>query len=300
MTIDELLQEGQPNRVAAALRQHPRYDNDRHYQTSVIMLMARSSQHAKQIQNGLYSGENRAVQNAKLIYSVQMLLEEYPEVRRFTVSTAALPEVIQAPGEREAPLVLFLASNPGDALQMEKEFARVHRNVQDHEDRLRLRHSDRVTRENVRRVIAERKPAYVHFSGHGIGENRFRTAGIVFEHPTNRDKSDVMSAGEATKMFRLLHRNAAIKLVLLNACESADHARMISTQGFYAIGMREEIRDSNAILFADGFYTGLVTAEDQDDPVPHAFRSGVDHLPLELRQLPRLYLDGDDLTPPQP
>ena len=91
------------------------------------------------------------------------------------------------------------------------------------------------------------KPNIVHFSGHGT------TQGIAIV------KDDNTHQIIPTESLKRLFRNAkdSTQLVLLNACYSAEQAKVISEFGMYVIGNNLPIGDDAAISFAKGLYNGL-------------------------------------------
>lgn len=281
MTIEKIFENGDPQDIVAAMRLHPKYQTDRQYRRSVNMFTSQTNGLIRQRIEGTLRQDDLDLKQRQLLGRMDEALSFY------RIYDTELPE------RRAADNLLFLAANPGDILQMQREFSEVFAHLQDKDDRYQLRYSEKTTRQNVRQVLLGRKPNIVHFSGHGVGaDNGFQPAGLVFEHPDNRAQADVMPAAEARDMFALIHQNAPLKLVLLNACESAEHARLISEIGCYTVGMTERIKDTDAVRFAEGFYLGLAGAADRDDPVPFAFAAGVDHLPEGVRGVAKLFQDG--------
>lgn len=80
--------------------------------------------------------------------------------------------------------------------------------------------------------------------------------------------------------------------IILNACDSAATAKTISGLGIYAIGMRGAIEDNRAIEFTQLFYTQLFAGR----TYYQSFCSAVKLLRYQ-NEIPRLYKNGDDITP---
>lgn len=80
--------------------------------------------------------------------------------------------------------------------------------------------------------------------------------------------------------------------IILNACDSAATAKTISDLGIYAIGMRGAIEDNRATEFTQLFYTQLFAGR----TYYQSFCSAVKLLRYQ-NEIPRLYKNGDDITP---
>ncbi|HET8796697.1 MAG TPA: hypothetical protein VFO89_03360, partial [Thermoanaerobaculia bacterium] len=94
---------------------------------------------------------------------------------------------------------------------------------------------------------------YVHFSGHGAGDD-----GIVFE-------GGLVSGEALADLFRIF--SDTIRCVVLNACYSAIQARQIAQHIDYVIGMSKKIGDAAAIEFSVAFYDAVGAGES----IPFAF-----------------------------
>lgn len=293
ITLEELLAEGQPQVVIGAIVQHPALKEDRQFQRLTTSLQGDVNRYAKDLEGGLASTEKLELRCRQLMARIEQLVD-YQSIHDFAVERSSLPVIKSPAGKAEALKVLFLASNPGGLLQLDREWRGVSMALQDKKDKFDLNSSNQVTKEKVRKELLRHKPQLVHFSGHGIAEgNSFRKAGLIFQSPDSINKSDTLPAADAATMFSLLHQKFPLSLVILNACESSEHARLISAGGFYAIGMTIEIEDGKATDFAKGFYEGLAATPDN---ILYAFQHGVDWLPKPDRGVPKLYLNGEEVT----
>ena len=293
ITLEELLASGHPQIVIAAIEQHPDLKEDRTFNRLFISLKGDVNRYAADLAVGTSSTEKAALRSRQLMARIEQLVD-YQSIYDFAVEKGSLPKVKSPTGKAEALKVLFLASNPGGLLQLDREWRGVSMALQDKKDKFDLNSSNQVTKEKVRSALLRHQPQLVHFSGHGIAEgNSFRQAGLIFQAPDSANKSETMSAEDAAAMFELIHQAFPLTLVLLNACESSEHARLISIGGFHAIGMTVEIEDSKATAFAQGFYEGLAATPDN---IPYAFQHGVDWLPKPDRGVPKLYLNGEEVT----
>lgn len=164
--------------------------------------------------------------------------------------------------------ILFLAANPSSEAQLQTDLE--YRNIG---DELRVgEHRERFALENPRfglRVkdmirALKNNPEIIHFAGHG------NIPGIFLEG-NNREPVPLTDEMLHLLFDRLRGRT---KMVLLNACYSADQARKISAYGIQVVGHDHKISDNAAIAFAIGFYVGLGDGE----PFVSAVKDGMINL----------------------
>jgi hypothetical protein len=155
--------------------------------------------------------------------------------------------------------ILFLAANPSDQSRIQTDTE--HRLLKAQLERGRSR--DRfeflqpqfaVTVTELLRAMND-KPNIVHFSGHG------ETRGIVIS--TEDNKTQLMPVAALKRLFSKLEGIG--KIVVLNACYSAEQAEEISKFGMYVVGNNLPITDPAAISFSEGFYNGLGEGKNFED-----------------------------------
>jgi hypothetical protein len=95
--------------------------------------------------------------------------------------------------------------------------------------------------------VNRHKPHMVQFSGHGTSE------GILMMGPPNR--SEPLAADRLIQMLRWSGEN--LRIVFFNICDSEAHARAAAQVVDGAIGMRGDLHDSPARVFAASLYSGL-------------------------------------------
>lgn len=171
--------------------------------------------------------------------------------------------------------ILFLAANPASP---ENSHLSLDEEARDIENKLNAsRHSDRFTFESkwalrpddLQDALLRTQPVIVHFSGHGSG-----TPGIVLHG--DRHGAEKFVTGAALKhLFAALKDN--IRIVVLNACFSAEQAESIVEVIDFVVGMNASIGDRAARLFAASFYRALGFGRS----VRTAFDLGVNALKLE-------------------
>ncbi len=107
-----------------------------------------------------------------------------------------------------------------------------------------------------------------------------------------------MSAEELEKVFTLIPAEYRPTIVVLSACYSQIQAEAITRVIDCAVGMSQEIRDSAALAFAQGFYLAI----GRGLAVDQALEAGRIAMPgsTEVRQMPRLHVrEGADLSTSQ-
>ncbi len=146
-------------------------------------------------------------------------------------------------------VILIFAANPITLprLRLDQEVQEIQNGLRNSRKKFDVKQQWATRPQDLRRALLDYKPAYVHFCGHGDGDN-----GIVLE--------EHIVAGEALAgLFALF--SDSIKCVVLNACYSAVQARAISLQVDFVVGMNKEIGDRAAIEFAVAFYDALGAGE---------------------------------------
>ena len=149
----------------------------------------------------------------------------------------------------EAPeTILIFAANPRDQahLSLDMEVREIENGLRHSSKHFEVKQSWATRPIDLRRALLDNKPAYVHFCGHGAGQN-----GIVLE-------GQLVDGEALAELFGLFPQ---IKCVVLNACYSTVQAQAIARHIDFVIGMNKEIGDSAAIEFAVAFYDALGARE---------------------------------------
>lgn len=176
--------------------------------------------------------------------------------------------------------ILFLAANPTTtpALSLDEEMRAIDEKIRvsEHRDRIEVVSKWAVRPDDLQLALLQVRPTIVHFSGHGGG-----TPGIILHGDSMG--SDRPVTGDALRhLFETLP--GKIRVVLLNACYSADQATAVSDAVDFVIGMKDTVDDETARRFAASFYLGLASAVS----VGTAFQLGISS--VKLHGLP-----GDDV-----
>lgn len=157
-------------------------------------------------------------------------------------------------GSKPRLSVLFIPSTPTEASQLKinEEFREIQENLQtaklQNQLELHLRMSPRPT--DVSQGLLDLQPEIVHFAGHGTS-----IEGLHFEN-----QSGVIQIIQPEFLAALFSTfSSKVKLVVLDACYSADQAEAIAEHVEYVIGISREMSDEAAIAFTTGFYQALGT-----------------------------------------
>ena len=166
--------------------------------------------------------------------------------------------------------ILILSANPKntDRLRLDEEVREIETALERSRGRERFqiiaKFAVRVS--DLRRSLLDHKPQFVHFSGHGAGEQ-----GLALEDDGGKRK--LVSTAALARLLKLFE----VKCVLLNACYSEKQAAAICQHVDYVMGMNQAIGDRAAIEFAVGFYDALGANRSIED----AFEMGCTTLDLE-------------------
>lgn len=154
------------------------------------------------------------------------------------------------PGEGPAPIrILFLAANPIESgrLDLEEELRGLEQELRGvrHRDRIELISGHAVRPDDLVRLVRQHTPTVVHFSGHGS------TEGIALRHDDGRTTIVRQDA-----LARLL-MDRGVRLVMLNACYSADQADALLASVPCVVGTTDAVGDEAARRFSVAFYRTL-------------------------------------------
>lgn len=193
------------------------------------------------------------------------------------------PSAVRRPRTaRRRDTILLLSANAGGhrQLQLDQE-----RRAIDHEvaysrasARLDVRTADALRLDDLQRVLLRYEPIVAHFSGHGHPRD-----GIQVVDETGQPRSVPPRA--LSDLFDIL--SDGLRCVVLNACHTDEQARVIAAHVPYVVGMRRQVLDDTAILFATGFYRGLANGRTIRTSFELA-RNGLDLHGVPERDVPRL------------
>ncbi|MFN8347861.1 MAG: CHAT domain-containing protein [Spirosomataceae bacterium] len=252
-------------------------------QNSLILLKSRFARVKQQENMGIVTYTDALREQAIISHSLLELISKLNE-NTFKSSSTINDEV-----ENTRKTILFLGSNPNDTgkLQLEKEFVRISRSLQEGSIDFRLAAEWAITPNELQKAMLMHKPKIVHFSGHGT---RGIKGGIVLQD--SNGKAQVVTGKALANLFSIVSKRFSIDVVLLNSCYSKEQAGSISQYVKYVIGMNNSINDNAAIEFSTGFYRGLGS----EDEVEFAFDLAKNMIMLEGlsdEDIPEIYIDGE-------
>ena len=174
--------------------------------------------------------------------------------------------------------ILTLASNPQNTLhlRLDQEVRAIDEGLKrsKNRDQFQLISKWAVQTDDLSRSLLDEEPCYVHFCGHGAGEE-----GILLEDELGHPKFVKVEA--LASLFKLFSNQ--IECVILNACYSEVQAEAISQHIKYVIGMKQAIGDQAAIQFATGFYDALGAGRTVEDAFEFGKNAiGLHSIPEEL------------------
>lgn len=264
--------------------------NDPELNNQLILLQGRLSSLKRSENLGLLSFSDVNRERNILTNSVLSLLDEIKD-NSSSDSSSTKPHPVQTVlvgGAGTGKIILFFASNPNDTgkLQLEKELVGITSSLQDKQMSFTIFQKWATKANDVQSEIVKRKPAIIHFSGHGLGKEYAGSRGIgrpsqeesglIFQDANGNMK--VMQTDELKKMFEIFAKyKMKVGTVVLNACYSANQARAIMPYVDYVVGMTTAVGDEAAITFAKEFY-GILG---ETDNVEMAFDLAVNAIGIE-------------------
>ena len=160
--------------------------------------------------------------------------------------------------------ILLLAANPKSTsnLRLSEEFREIKESIQlsQYRDSFEIYQGDAVRVKDLRRLILEKTPHIIHFSGHGESD------GILLENDNgeiHQVRGDILE-----ELFSLFD---SINCVILNSCYSIAQAECLGNVVPYIVGMRKSIEDRSSVDFSVGFYDAIASNRSVED----AFKFGV-------------------------
>ncbi|MFE5973720.1 hypothetical protein ACFQ64_16365 [Streptomyces sp. NPDC056460] len=199
---------------------------------------------------------------------------------------ATVLRVLRAPKPEKLRVLMLGAASAGD-LRVGREQARIRSSVERslHRDHVELDAYPAATADHLLDGLTRFRPHVVHFSGHSDTDLIFFEKDIDPAHAgavvTARAFASAIKAAPEPPL-----------LVLLNACRSAAQLPDLVEVVPFAIGMADEIDDTDAITYAARFYASV--ADGQSIEVAHEMSRAKLHLDgLPGHELPTLECAAD-------
>lgn len=169
--------------------------------------------------------------------------------------------------------ILLLASNPKNTsrLRLSEEFRDIRESIKlsNNQHDFNVFEGHAVRAKDLRRLILEKSPHIIHYSGHGESE------GILLE-----DEQGNIHSIEGSVLEELFGLFSSINCVVLNSCYSASQANTLKKVVPYIIGMTNSIKDQSAIDFSIGFYDAIASKRTIED----SFKFGLNAISLHNNQ----------------
>ncbi|MFB6825876.1 hypothetical protein ACFCXA_30325 [Streptomyces virginiae] len=191
-------------------------------------------------------GERKAAAERRKINSRLSLTEERVE---------SVIRQLREP-KKEKLRVLMLGAASGGDLRVNREQARIRSAVERslHRDLVELDVHPAATIEHLLDGLTRFRPHVVHFSGHSDKDL------IVFEQDLDEPHDGaIVSARAFSSAIKAVDEPPL--LVLLNSCHSAAQSKRLVETVPFAIGMADEVDDTDAINYAARFYTSVADGQ---------------------------------------
>lgn len=177
-------------------------------------------------------------------------------INTFGAPSAWKPPLAPPPAGPAADVtLLFLAANPPDSprLRLDQEARRIDAALRQgrHGARFSLAQHWAVRSEDLLDTLLRRRPAIVHFAGHGDDQGQ-----LCLEDAAGRSTPIAPVA-----LARLLAAPGSVRCVVLNACWSDALADALLAVTACVVGMTSNVEDAAAIDFAGGLYRALADGE---------------------------------------
>lgn len=206
--------------------------------------------------------------------------------------------------------LLFMGANPPGTrtLQLEVEHSRIATKIN---NRFRIEVEKFLSAAEIPELIIDKKPAIIHFSGHGKDPNSSEqgetdgTTRAIGRIKKGENQGGIVVFDDDMRGLKVVDDEALdfifenittnfetpIEVVVFNSCYSESQAKVIGKYVPYVVGSARAIADDVAIAFASGFYFGM----SKGLTVEKAFASGKMQAVLadkKARDLIVLYKDG--------
>lgn len=169
--------------------------------------------------------------------------------------------------------VLFLAADPfrpGERLRLDEEVRAMDQAIRrgSARDSVELVSHFATRTGDLQYALMRHDPQVVHFAGHGGAR------GVIY---LGDDYGRAQPVGKEAlgRLFGI--RRDAVRVVVLNGCETLPTAELLSEVVDYAIGMNGPIQDDSAARFSAAFYGALAMGQTLAD----SFAYGVNQLELD-------------------
>lgn len=168
--------------------------------------------------------------------------------------------------------ILFVAANPLDQepIRLDEEVREIEELIRkaDFRDSIKLLSTWAARPLDLIQKLNEIKPTILHISGHGSDQDE-----LVFQD----DNGETKLVSKDAFIQTIAATIGSLKVIFLNSCHSAPHAEAATQFVSAAVGMRAEIGDEAARVFASRFYAAIGFGMDLE----RAFLQGKAALMLE-------------------
>lgn len=291
----ELVRKGYVEEALQALSDYVK-GVDRYSENDLLMQTANFNRNSRDYQKGMISSGDYNMMMARLNHAVTQIMERLPDegndvevnVPGLNLQEASNDKPKAAAADSGVRKILFLSANPKDQanLRLGEELRKIKDGLRaaTQRDDFYLESESAVKIPTITLAMQRHKPEFVHFSGHGYGED-----GLVVEDDAGQ--TILFPTVGLDRMFKLFQKN--VKCVVLNACYAVEQAKVISKHDIYVVGMNKDISDKAAIDFSVGFYQSIGEGNDPE----YAFQIALINVSANLRDAdaPELWFSGEKI-----
>jgi hypothetical protein len=211
-----------------------------------------------------------------LVYSGPHRRHHRTITRTVSVSSGTTKHPKPAPEARLLVRVLFLGANPQGTrpLRVDEEIREIQQTIKQgrERDNIAVQTEWAVRPRDIIQALINFEPHFVHFAGHGGGEEG------SFAAEDESGYAHVIPVEGLVQAFKAVGQD--VQCVIVNACRTERLARALAAVVPWVIGMRQPVGDRSAIRFSIGFYQALAAGK----PVHTAFDVGKAHLMMTPEQ----------------
>ena len=187
---------------------------------------------------------------------------------------------LSAKNQVDIQTLLFMYANPDnlDTLRFGEEIREIRTalTLSGNQESFQIKTAEAVIARDISFVLRENKADFVHISLHSS-----KSEGLLFQNDYGH-KQAVSGKILADIFKRLKGENYRAKCIVLNACNSDDHAEGLKGLTDFSIGMKDFIPDRAAIEFTRSFYSMIFKGHD----IKSSFEEAVGQ--IELAGIPKV------------
>lgn len=238
---------------------------DGDFYNTLILHKAQNSSNEKNFTHGIITNNDYNRTKSSIQYRFQETLKDFPEsvLKSVFLESSHCSEfrgnsrnnrVVKDSKSDSIVKILFMSAQPVDKHRLNSEFDEV-RNKLDFSIKNKevdfLHPTWETDYESLLLRLKNDKPNVLQYAGHGTKQ------GICLKNK-NDGTTQLLENDELIEVFE---DRPYLKLVFLNSCFSDTQAKIISSQGIYVLGIKDEIDNELSVKLSEKFYLGFAAQE---------------------------------------